>query len=289
MLDQSVEKVNRIELSTNRFLDFTHPKVMGILNATPDSFSDGGKFLSKNEAVDRIKKMIDEGANIIDIGGESSRPGSDPVDLKTELERVIPVIREIRTLSDIPISIDTTKSEVASQALDAGADIVNDISALRFDKSMTELVSEKGVPVILMHMLGKPKTMQHNPNYSDCVHDIQHFFSERLHHCLNYGIPKNRIIIDPGIGFGKRLLDNLAIFNKLNQFGDFGCPVLVGASRKSFIVMATGIENPPEKRIGGSLAAALISVIHGADIVRVHDVAETVEALKIYRAIREVE
>ncbi len=287
MLNGTTAKVEKLNLPGERHLDFSRPNIMGILNVTPDSFSDGGEYLKPEDAALRIRQIIDEGADIIDVGGESSRPGSDPVDAKTELERVIPIIRDIRSISDIPISIDTTKAVVAREALASGADIVNDISALRFDNEMIDLVAEREVPVVLMHMLGMPKTMQHNPTYNDCVNDILQFFSERLHYCLNYGISKDRIIIDPGIGFGKRLNDNLAIFNKLNQFETFGCPVMIGASRKSFIKLITGTDTDPSKRIGGSITAALVSVIKGADIIRVHDVAETIEAVNIFRAINE--
>ena len=287
MLDNTTAKVKKIDLSGGRILDFSRPNIMGVLNVTPDSFSDGGEYLKPDAAAARIRQIIGEGADIIDVGGESSRPGSEPVDKETELERVIPVIRDIRAISDIPISIDTTKAAVAKEALEAGADIVNDISALRFDPDMIDLVAESGVPIVLMHMLGKPKTMQHNPSYNDCVNDIMQFFSERLHFCLNYGISKDRVIIDPGIGFGKRLNDNLAIFNKLNQFDTFGCPIMIGASRKSFIKLITGDTGEASKRIGGSITAALVSVIKGVDIIRVHDVAETIEAVRIYLAINE--
>lgn len=287
MLDNTTKKVEKMQLPGGRSLDFSRPNIMGILNVTPDSFSDGGDFLKPAAAAVRIREIIDEGADIVDVGGESSRPGSDPVDAETELNRVIPVIRDIRSISDIPISIDTTKAAVAKAAVESGADIVNDISALRFDKEMIDLVAERGVPVVLMHMLGSPKTMQYNPTYNDCVNDILQFFSERLHYCLNYGISKDRIIIDPGIGFGKRLNDNLAIFNKLNQFESFGCPVMIGASRKSFIKLITGENAKPSKRVGGSITAALVSVIKGVDIIRVHDIAETIEAVKIYQAINE--
>ncbi len=179
------------------------------------------------------------------------------------------------------------KAEVARQALDAGADIINDISALRHDPKMIDLICDRNVPIVLMHMLGTPKTMQQSPSYRDCVHEIMQFFSERLHFCLNYGVSKERIIIDPGIGFGKRLVDNLVIFKHLGQFKTFGCPIMVGASRKSFIKTITGSDALPEDRIGGSLAAAIVGIQNGADIIRVHDVAETSEALKVYLSIKE--
>ena len=280
-----IQKPQSIILPGDRRLDFNIPLVMGILNITPDSFSDGARFLDAGRAVTHAKKLINEGADIVDIGGESSRPGSDPVPAEEELKRVIPVIKEIRQFSAVPISIDTTRAVVARQALEAGADLINDISAFRFDETMVEVAAEFGVPAILMHMLGTPKTMQVEPRYQDCISEIMQFFSERLHFCLNYGLPRDRVIIDPGIGFGKRLQDNLMIIRHLDQFKSFGCPVMVGASRKSFIAMATGLDRHPVQRLGGSLAAALAAVRNGADIVRVHDTAETVEAIKLYRAL----
>jgi dihydropteroate synthase len=260
---------------------------MGILNITPDSFSDGGKLTNIKEALSFAHQMVINGVDIIDIGGESSRPGSDPVSADEELSRVLPIIKKIREHSQIPISIDTTKSEVAKQAITAGADIVNDISALRFDDDMVNVVAEAKVPVVLMHMLGQPKTMQVDPVYSDCVNEIMQFFSERIHFCLNNGIPRDKIIIDPGIGFGKRLNDNLSIINKIAQFKTFGCPVLLGASRKSFIGLVTGDKKHPKNRLGGSLASAITGIQNGVDILRVHDIAETVEAIKLIKALKE--
>ncbi len=204
-----------------------------------------------------------------------------------ELKRVIPIIKKIREHSTIPISIDTTKAEVASQAISAGADIVNDISALRFDDEMVDVVAENKIPVVLMHMLGQPKTMQVDPIYFDCVNEIMQFFSERIHFCLNNGIPREKIILDPGIGFGKKLADNLVLINKIGQFKTFGCPVLLGPSRKSFIGMITGDKKSAEKRIGGSLAAAITGIQNGVDILRVHDIAETIEAIKLLKALKE--
>ena len=287
MLTENINRPDKIELPNHRFLNFDRPLVMGILNVTPDSFSDGGKYPGPNDAVNRARQMVNDGADIIDIGGESSRPGSDPVGLDEELKRVIPIIKKIREHSNIPISIDTTKAEVANQAISTGADIVNDISALRFDREMVDVIAENRTPVVLMHMLGKPKTMQIEPTYFDCVNEIMQFFSERIHFCLNNGIPREKIILDTGIGFGKRLIDNLTIINKIEQFKTFGCPVLLGASRKSFIGMITGDKKYPEKRIGGSLAAAIIAIQNGVDILRVHDIAETIEAIKLIKELKE--
>lgn len=276
-----------MELPGGRRLEFSRPLVMGVVNVTPDSFSDGGRFLKREDAIKQAHKIVDEGADIVDVGGESSRPGSEPVNLEEELDRVIPVIRTIRGFSDVPISIDTTKPEVARHAIEAGADIINDISALRFDNGMARIASENKTPVILMHMLGTPKTMQVAPHYNDCIKEIKEFFSEQIKHCSRNGIAKERIILDPGIGFGKRLKDNLTIIRNLGEFKSFGCPIMLGASRKSFISMVTGIGGDADKRIGGSLAAVFIAIRSGCDIVRVHDVAATVEAMQVLNAIGE--
>jgi dihydropteroate synthase len=280
-------KNKNLRLPRQRELDRSKPLVMGIINVTPDSFSDGGMFLAPDDAIRRAKNIIDEGADIIDVGGESSRPGSESVPKEMELKRVIPIIETIRKYSDLPISIDTTKADVARAALDSGADIINDISALRFDDKMKNVVVEHDVPIILMHMLGEPRTMQKEPVYKDCIQEIIDFFRERIEFCQSNGIDINQIILDPGIGFGKRLEDNLVILNELDKFGIFGRPIMIGASRKSFIQMICGDSNRPERRIGGSLAAMFRALDNGSDIVRVHDVAETVEALKVYRAIGE--
>lgn len=274
-----------ITLTGGRVLRFDHPVVMGILNVTPDSFSDGGNYVAFPAAIDHALVMVKQGADIIDIGGESSRPGAVPVSAEDELARVIPVIKALRRQSDIPISIDTYKSEVAKVALDAGADIVNDISALRMDSQMPDVATQSGAPVILMHMLGTPRTMQKDPHYDDCVTEMLAFFRERVAFCELHGVKHDRLILDPGIGFGKRLEDNLAILAGLQKFSEFGLPILVGASRKSFIGQVHQSGAPAEKRLGGSIAAALAAVQRGAHIVRVHDVAETVEALRVLRAI----
>jgi len=276
-----------IPLAPGRQLELSRPLVMGILNVTPDSFSDGGRYNTLERAVERALQMEAEGADIIDIGGESTRPGSGPVTLDKELERVLPVIRALKNYTKIPVSVDTYKAEVARQALEVGAEMVNDISALRFDPAMAALLAEKKAPVILMHMLGTPRDMQKNPSYKDCVAEIIEFFAERVAFCEKMGIDKSKIIIDPGIGFGKRLSDNLEILSKLGEFKKLTRPVMVGASRKSFIGMLSTESTSPDRRLGGSIAAAVAAVLNGADIIRVHDVAETVEALKIIRAVKE--
>jgi dihydropteroate synthase len=259
---------------------------MGIVNVTPDSFSDGDPFATVDQQVEHALQLIDEGADILDIGGESTRPGSDPGSLDNELSRVIPVIERIRAKSDVLISIDTTKSAVAQAALDAGANIVNDISALRFDPEMAELISDRGVPVVLMHMLGTPRDMQQNPSYIDCVGEIIEFFKERLAFCSENNIDESAVILDPGIGFGKRLADNLDILSSVDRFESLGCPILIGASRKSFIQMIDERSDDAAKRIGGSIASALVAAQNGASILRVHDVKETIEALNVDQAIR---
>ena len=276
-----------ITLRGGRTLQFVRPLVMGILNVTPDSFSDGGHFVPFQAAIDHSLAMIAQGADIIDIGGESSRPGAEPVSADEELARVIPVIEALRKQTDIPISIDTCKASVAKSALEVGADIINDISALRMDPEMVELASQTGSPIILMHMLGTPHTMQQNPHYDDCVRELISFFHERVVFCTQRGVKRDRLILDPGIGFGKQLEDNLVILAGLTKFSEFGLPILVGASRKSFIRQVYPSGQPASERLGGSIAAALIAVERGAEIVRVHDVAQTVEALRIQRAIEE--
>ncbi|UCG62908.1 MAG: dihydropteroate synthase [Candidatus Zixiibacteriota bacterium] len=276
-----------IRLKDSRQLSLTGTVVMGVLNVTPDSFSDGGNFENTDRAISRALEMEKQGADIIDIGGESTRPGATGVSVEDETERVIPVIDGLRRKTRIPISIDTYKSEVAAAALDHGADIVNDVSALRFDSKMASLVSSRGVPVILMHMLGTPLTMQKEPRYDNCVKEIADFFEERLQLCETVGISGDRIILDPGIGFGKRLSDNIEVLARLAEFKRFGVPLLVGTSRKSFIGMLHDKDAPAHRRLGGSIASMVAAILNGANIVRVHDVAESVEAIKIISAIRE--
>jgi dihydropteroate synthase len=285
MIDTFMNKTGEIRLPRNRRLPSVATLVMGVLNVTPDSFSDGGRYGNHQNAVAHANEMVIDGADIIDVGGESTRPGAEPVPLEKELERVISVIKEIRHFSDIPISIDTVKSEVARQAIETGADIINDVSALRYDDNMIKVAVKYDCPVIMMHMQGEPRTMQANPYYEDCVGEIKSFFAERIEYCIKNGLSQTQIILDPGIGFGKRLEDNLAIINNIAEFKTLGCPILLGTSRKSFIKMITGLNNPAEKRIGGSIASLLAGITNGADMVRVHDVAETVEAIKVFNAI----
>ena len=257
--------------------DFTRPYIIGILNVTPDSFSDGGRFLNPQKAINHALKMQDEGADIIDIGGESTRPGSEPVDLDEELSRVIPVIEALSSRIKVPMSIDTCKSEVARQALDAGATMINDISGLRGDARMAGLAAERSVPVIVMHIKGTPRTMQKNPVYEDLIGEIKSYFEEGLSIAEKAGIRKDRIILDPGIGFGKTFQDNFRIIKNLAELKKLGLPINVGASRKRFL----SVDNryPENERLEQSLAIACTAVLNGADFVRVHDVCYTKKAL----------
>ncbi len=259
--------------------------VMGVLNVTPDSFSDGGRFLSNAAITTQCKKLISDGAHIIDVGGESSRPFSEPVPLEQELERVTSAVRAIRSFSDIPISVDTTKSEVAKAALDKGADMINDISALRFDERMADLVAQRGVPVILMHMKGTPRDMQLNPYYEDVIKEIHDFFEERIEFCLSRGIGRHQIILDPGIGFGKRFLDNLDIINNIKAFLDLQRPILVGPSRKAFLGEITGIKTPSHRDVA-TCGAVVAAVLNGAGLVRVHEPGCCIDAIKVAHALR---
>lgn len=257
--------------------------IMGVLNVTPDSFSDGGQYLAMDKAVERGLRLIEEGSDIIDIGGESTRPGSEPIPAEEEIRRVIPVIQALREKTEALISVDTTKSEVARAALDTGADIINDISSLRFDAGMAPLAAERGVPVILMHMKGMPKTMQVNPYYEDVLLEVRSFLNERIHEAQVAGIKRERIIVDPGIGFGKRLEDNLALINKLDVLAELDRPILIGTSRKSFI--GNILDLPPQERLEGSIASSILSMAHGAHILRVHDVAAIKRAVLVAEAI----
>ncbi len=257
--------------------------IMGILNITPDSFSDGGDFFEKNIAIDRALEMVEQGAEIIDIGGESTRPFSDPVSLKEEISRVIPVIEGICKESDVCISIDTTKSKVASEALEAGASVINDISAMEIDSLMVDVALKFNCPIVLMHMKGIPKNMQDNPQYESLISDIKEYLLARIDFVVSKGIDRNKIIIDPGIGFGKTVENNFEIINNLDQFVKMNFPVLLGASRKSFI--GASLNLPEKDRLEGSIAANIIGLQKGAKIFRVHDVVETNRAMVIANKI----
>jgi dihydropteroate synthase len=266
-------------------LDFSRrTTVMGILNITPDSFYDGGRREDVSRAVADGVAMVASGAEILDIGGESTRPGSRPVSADEELARVLPVLRGLRHEVKIPISIDTYKSKVAQSALEAGADIVNDISALRFDAEMLSVIARERVPVVLMHMQGTPRTMQVEPRYDDVVGEVRDFLAAQLSEALGRGVAQEAVIIDPGIGFGKALEHNLALLRELPALAALGQPLLIGASRKAFIGKILGVD--PEDRLEGSLAAAVAAVLGGANILRVHDVKETVRAARVADALR---
>ncbi len=255
---------------------------MGVLNVTPDSFSDGGLHVNPDRAVAHALTMLEEGADFIDIGGESTRPGSDPVPAEEELRRVLPVIRELAKRTDAPLSIDTYKSEVAEAALDAGAVIVNDISAMTMDARMAEVVARRRASVVLMHMKGTPKTMQANPHYGDVVLEVKSFLRQQTERAQRVGI--EQIIIDPGLGFGKTLEHNLTLMRELHAFNELSFPVLVGPSRKSFI--GTILNLPVEERLEGTAAAVAACVLRGAHIVRVHDVQAMTRVSRVADALR---
>jgi len=264
-------------------LILNRPHVMGIVNVTPDSFSDGGQFASTDLAVEHALQLILEGADVLDIGGESTRPGATPVSLEEELSRVIPVIEALTKVATVPISIDTYKPEVMRQAIVAGADIVNDVRALQ-ETGALEVVAKSNVGVCLMHMQGTPQTMQIEPHYNDVVEEVKQFLIERLNATTHAGISKERVLLDPGFGFGKRTLHNIALIQNLEKLAEIGQPLLVGLSRKSVLGAIAGSD--AEQRLYAGLAANVISVMKGAKIVRVHDVKATVDALKIVTAIQ---
>jgi len=259
--------------------------IMGILNVTPDSFSDGGRFFDPASAIHRGIQMVEDGADIIDIGGESTRPGAKPISIEEELRRTIPVIEALAKKISIPISIDTCKAEVAKSALDAGAEIVNDISGLRYDPRMPKVVADSKAPVVIMHIKGAPKDMQKAPVYEALIPEIMDYLREGIRIAMEAGIPEDRIIVDPGIGFGKRFEHNLEIIHNLCEFAFLEKPLLVGASRKAFIGKVLG-DVPPDGRVEGTAAAVAISIFNGAHIVRVHDVKEMAKVAQVADAIK---
>ncbi len=276
----------RLELGPERTL------IMGVVNVTPDSFSDGGRFFDRETAIGHALKLVDDGADILDIGGESTRPYSDPVTTDEELRRVLPVIEALAARVSVPISIDTTRAEVARRAIAAGAAIINDVSALRMDPRLTEVAVDAGVPVVLMHMKGTPKTMQLAPVYADLIGEIKSFLRRAIDDAVSRGIDRRRIIVDPGIGFGKTLAHNLTLIHRLGAFSDLDVPLLIGPSRKAFIrklLRGAGAEDLPPlaPEVGvGTQAAVAASVLSGAHIVRVHDVAAARATVTIADAIR---
>jgi len=263
-------------------LDLSRPQVMGILNVTPDSFSDGGRFVDPHTALQQARKMVQEGASIIDIGGESTRPGAQPVSTDEELARVIPVIEAISRELDVIISIDTTKDAVMREAVGAGAHMINDVMALQGEGTL-QAVADLQVPVCLMHMQGEPRTMQQAPHYEDVVSEVRGFLARRRQACLEAGIAANQIILDPGFGFGKTLEHNLRLFKHLPEIGS---PLLVGVSRKSMI--GSMLDLPVDQRLHGSVALAALAVWLGAAIIRVHDVAASVQAIRCVAAVQRI-
>jgi dihydropteroate synthase len=257
--------------------------VMGVLNVTPDSFSDGGLYLSPEAAVRHGMRMADEGADIIDIGGESSRPFSKRISVLEEMKRVLPVIEALASRIKTPISIDTLKAEVAKEAIRCGASMINDISALRYDPKMAEVAAEAGVPVVLMHMKGSPEDMQINPVYKDVTAEVAAFLMERMSYARECGIERGMLIVDPGIGFGKTIEHNLTLIRELAEFKALQAPILLGTSNKSFIGRITGKE--PSERVIGTMATVAAGVMNGADIVRVHNVKEAVDTVRVIDAI----
>lgn len=273
-----ISSISSSSSKIEQLLGGTNPVIMGILNVTPDSFSDGGEFDQVSTAVKHALEIQEEGADIIDVGGESTRPGAEPVNQEQEIQRVIPVINAIRGRSDVLISVDTSKPAVMRAAIQAGANLVNDVNALRAEGA-AECCAEFDVPVCLMHMKGEPRTMQQNPDYGDVVGEVRDFLQERARRCIEAGISKEHIIIDPGFGFGKTLDQNVTLLNQLDAICELHFPVMVGISRKS--MLGTILDRPVDERLVGSIAAAAIAYSRGARVFRVHDVAATRDALRI--------
>lgn len=265
-----------------RMLKITRPMVMGILNVTPDSFADGGRYLAPDHALERARQMIDEGVDIIDVGGESTRPGAAPVRVDEELARVVPVIEAIKAQCRVAVSVDTSTPEVMTAAAAAGADLINDVRALQREGALAAAAAS-GLPVCLMHMQGEPRTMQDKPAYDDIVGEIIAFFAARLQACDAAGIGRDKVLLDPGFGFGKTAVHNLQLINRLQGFVALGQPVLVGASRKSTIGLLLG--DAEADRLQGSVAMAIAAFMRGASVLRVHDVAATVQALRVVAAV----
>ena len=264
--------------ANNKTLDLSRPHVMGILNVTPDSFSDGGRFLALDNALAQARRMIEAGVSIIDIGGESTRPGAPDVELEEELQRVIPVIEAIRSEHNVWISIDTSKAEVMKQAALAGADIINDVRALQ-EPGALEVAATLGLPICIMHMQGQPRTMQENPTYDNLLEDVGVFLQQRIEQCESAGIQREQLILDPGFGFGKTLQHNYQMLANLESFHQFGLPILAGMSRKSMLFKL--LEKTPSECVAASISCATIAAFKGAQIIRVHDFEETLDAMKI--------
>lgn len=267
-----------------KLLDLTQPRVMGVLNITPDSFSDGGRFVTKEAAISQALAMCEAGASLIDVGGESTRPGAQPVSEQQELDRVVPVVEVLAQVIPVPISVDTSKPTVMREAVGAGAGFINDVCALTAPGAL-EAARDAAVPICLMHMQGEPRSMQRAPAYADVVNDIQDYLLKRVAACVAVGIPREQLLIDPGFGFGKDLRQNLRLLGCLSDFAALGLPLLVGVSRKSLFGALLNV--PVEQRLVPSVVAAILAIQQGAAIVRVHDVAETVHAIKLMTAVRD--
>jgi dihydropteroate synthase len=266
-------------------LSFERPLVMGVVNVTPDSFSDGGDYIDPNAAIAHGLAQVEEGADILDIGGESTRPGATPVGIDEELARVIPVIEGLRG-AGVPLSVDTRNGAIMQAALAAGAAIINDVSALSHDADSMKIAAQTDAPIILMHAKGTPQHMQDAPHYEDVTAEVFDYLSSRIDACVEAGIARERLIVDPGIGFGKTLAHNVSLLGELGRFHQLGCPILLGASRKRFIGELTGTPDPKD-RISGSVAAALAAVAQGVHILRVHDVGPTKQAIDVWQAINQ--
>lgn len=275
-----------MRLSLKRdFLELEEPVVMGVLNVTPDSFSDGGQFLEYDRALIQAEQMVKDGAAIIDIGGESSRPGARTVSTEEEIDRIMPIIEKVKDEFAVIVSVDTYKERVARVAvLEAGADMVNDISALRFSENMADTIAKLEVPVVMMHIKGTPENMQKNPSYQDLIPELKQYFHTQIEYALSKGIKKKKIIIDPGIGFGKRVEDNIEIIKRLKEFKEFELPILMGLSRKSFLGIISN-EPIPAEREAETISANIIAILNGASIIRVHNVKNTVKSIKILKKL----
>ncbi|MCK8825265.1 dihydropteroate synthase [Fuchsiella alkaliacetigena] len=282
-IDNYTRQLSPISVGSSEFEFGKRTYIMGVLNVTPDSFSDGGKFDRLDVAVEHAKKMVAEGADIIDVGGESTRPGSEPVPLEVELDRVLPVVERLKAEIEAPISVDTYKSEVAKRVLEAGADIINDISGFKEDPQLAEVAAEYEVPVVVMHIQGQPKNMQENPSYGDLISEIMEYLQQSINCGIEAGIARDKIIVDPGIGFGKTLEHNLEIMKRLREFRSLGQPILLGTSRKSMI--GDTLDLPVEERVEGTAATVSIGIANGADIVRVHDIKEMKRVAKMTDAM----
>lgn len=266
----------------DRTLDLSRPQVMGILNVTPDSFSDGGRFVSVSAALQQAACMVEEGATMIDVGGESTRPGAAPVTQQQELDRVIPVVERLRRELDVVISVDTSTAAVMTESTRAGAHLINDVRALQRPGALMA-AAKSGLPVCLMHMQGEPGNMQNSPRYADVVQDVLAFLRRRIDACVEFGIPRDQLLVDPGFGFGKTLHHNLRLMNRLDALAELQVPVLVGVSRKSMI--GSVLNRPVDQRLFGSIALAVMAVQKGARIIRAHDVAATVDAVRMAQAV----